>query len=249
MAREESLEHAALRVEVREWIAANRPPKPDFLEPENFMFVETDPQFEYLRAWQRSLYEAGYLGMDWTKEYDWLSFFLMPMKTEGVDVQPLVKITGEGRFNQVIFDDALAPANSLLGELGQGWEVATMTLTFERGAAEGTGAGHGGTAPARSVEDVAALARRASRQGESAARDPWVRDQLASLWIRETGARFNRRRGMISPLTADRPDAISMMTKAQGSEFVQDLANLAVNILGPDAAFDPSDCVSVDCSH
>ena len=61
----ESLEMVALREEVRAWIQQNRPPKPEFLEPENFMFVETNRQFEYLLEWQRKLFEAGYLGMEW----------------------------------------------------------------------------------------------------------------------------------------------------------------------------------------
>lgn len=59
----------AFRLEVREWLRANRPPQPDFLLPETFMEVGTDQQFEYLRDWQRKVYEAGYLGMAWPKEY------------------------------------------------------------------------------------------------------------------------------------------------------------------------------------
>ena len=65
----ESLEMVELREEVRAWIQQNRPPKPEFLEPENFMFVETNRQFEYLLEWQRKLFEAGYLGMEWPAEY------------------------------------------------------------------------------------------------------------------------------------------------------------------------------------
>ena len=53
-------------------------------------------------------------------KYDGLSYFLFPMKAEGVRVEPLVKITGEGGFNQVIFDGAPMPRESLLGQEGQG---------------------------------------------------------------------------------------------------------------------------------
>lgn len=57
------------RREVRAWLQANRPPQPAFILPETFMEVGTDEQFEYLRAWQRKLYDAGYLGMAWPAAY------------------------------------------------------------------------------------------------------------------------------------------------------------------------------------
>ncbi len=62
-----ALEH--FRAEVSAWLTANRPPEPDFLLPESFMEVGTDAQFHFLRDWQRKVYEAGYLGMSWPKEY------------------------------------------------------------------------------------------------------------------------------------------------------------------------------------
>ncbi len=57
------------RAEVAAWLRENRPPEPDFLMPESFMEVGTDAQFDYLRDWQRRVFEAGYLGMTWPKEY------------------------------------------------------------------------------------------------------------------------------------------------------------------------------------
>ena len=62
-------EHEAFRAEVAAWLRSNRPPEPDFLLPESFMEVGTDQQFDYLRAWQRKVYEAGYLGMAWPAAY------------------------------------------------------------------------------------------------------------------------------------------------------------------------------------
>jgi alkylation response protein AidB-like acyl-CoA dehydrogenase len=57
------------RTKVRRWLEDNRPEKPDFLLPQSFMEVGTDEQFHYLRDWQRKVYEAGYLGMSWPREY------------------------------------------------------------------------------------------------------------------------------------------------------------------------------------
>lgn len=58
-----------LRSEVRRWLAENAPAKPRFKLPDSFMEVGTRQQFEYLRDWQRRVYEAGYLGMAWPSEY------------------------------------------------------------------------------------------------------------------------------------------------------------------------------------
>ena len=58
----------SFRAEVIAWLEENRPAEPDFLLPETFMEVGTDHQFEFLRDWQRKVYEAGYLGMAWPKE-------------------------------------------------------------------------------------------------------------------------------------------------------------------------------------
>ncbi len=57
------------RTEVRAWFDENKPTDPGFLLPQSFMEVGTDDQFYFLRDWQRKVYEAGYLGMAWPKEY------------------------------------------------------------------------------------------------------------------------------------------------------------------------------------
>ncbi len=57
------------RAEVRAWFEENRPADPGFLLPQSFMEVGTDEQFHFLRDWQRKVYEAGYLGMAWPKDY------------------------------------------------------------------------------------------------------------------------------------------------------------------------------------
>ncbi|MDH5675183.1 MAG: acyl-CoA dehydrogenase family protein [Myxococcales bacterium] len=57
------------RSKVRAWLAENKPPAPDFPLPDSFMEVGTPEQFAYLQAWQRKVYDAGYLGLAWPKEY------------------------------------------------------------------------------------------------------------------------------------------------------------------------------------
>ncbi|MDY6828142.1 MAG: acyl-CoA dehydrogenase family protein [Pseudomonadota bacterium] len=69
MQTQESTEHREFRREVASWLAENRPAKPDFILPQSFMEVDTPQQFHFLREWQHQVYDAGYLGMAWPKEY------------------------------------------------------------------------------------------------------------------------------------------------------------------------------------
>lgn len=62
-----------------------------------------------------------------------ISALVVDMGTEGVDVRPLVQITGEAEFNEVFFDDAFVPNQNLVGDLNDGWRVSSSTLTHERG--------------------------------------------------------------------------------------------------------------------
>jgi alkylation response protein AidB-like acyl-CoA dehydrogenase len=163
-------------------------------------------------------------------KYAGISYFLFPMDAQGVTVQPLVKMSGEGGFNQVIFDKAPVPKSSLLGQLGQGWQIAMTTLTFERGAAEGTGGGQ--STPAESSTRASQLAR-ARHEG----RPPTTRDsrsRRAAVDRREAlrlaGQRARRRSHM-----DDRPLATRLMNKLVFSELGQRLSEFACEVLGPDA--------------
>ena len=62
-----------------------------------------------------------------------ISYLVVDMETPGVDVRPLVQLTGEAEFNEVFLDDVFVPSDQLLGGLHQGWAVASTTLSHERG--------------------------------------------------------------------------------------------------------------------
>ena len=57
------------RADARAWFSENVPAKPEFMMPLTFMEVGTDQQFDFLRGWQKKVYEAGYLGAAWPKKY------------------------------------------------------------------------------------------------------------------------------------------------------------------------------------
>lgn len=79
-----------------------------------------------------------------------ISFFLLDMKTEGLDIRPLKQMTGDIEFCEVFMDDVFVPEENLLGDLNAGWTVATAVLADER-----AGAGAAGVALQHSVDQMA----------------------------------------------------------------------------------------------
>ena len=89
-----------------------------------------------------------------------LTYFLMDMEQPGVEVRPLVQITGEGEFNEVFIDDVRIPDANVVGGVGNGWSVAITTLMNER-----AGLAFGAIAQIHnSLDRLARLAAGGSRQ-------------------------------------------------------------------------------------
>ncbi|WP_293326791.1 acyl-CoA dehydrogenase family protein [Mycobacterium sp.] len=72
---------------------------------------------------------------DPSDRYGGLTYVIADMRTPGITIRPITAITGRPEFCEVFFDDARIPLKNVLGELGQGWKVATTTLLFERSTA------------------------------------------------------------------------------------------------------------------
>ncbi len=174
-------------------------------------------------------------------KYAGLSYFLFPMgparDAGALTILPLVKMSGEGGFNQVIFDAAPMAADALLGAEGQGWAIAMATLTFERGAAGVSGEATSNTGEA--FEKLAALARARVASGQPL--PPGLGDELARQWIDVAAARFGERRAAVAGLTADRPLALPMMSKLVRSEVDQRGARLGCDLLGDESRLAPTD--------
>jgi len=164
-------------------------------------------------------------------KYNGLSYFITPVAdTEGVTVRPLIKITGETGFNEVLFEDVVVPDDLRLDEVGKGWTVAMTTLTHERGAAEGAGSG-GGLSIEERFESLLALARSCPRGSGCAWDDPVIRDRLMAIATRVEGLRQTVRRSRVEAL-CDHPMRIPLAGKVTITELLQDMSALAMEIEG-----------------
>ncbi len=164
-------------------------------------------------------------------KYEGLTYFLCPIEGHpGVTVRPLVKITGESGFNEVLFEDVRIPDAYRLDDVGKGWAVAMTTLTYERGAAESAGGGGGGDGP-HPTQRLIDLARSTWRDGECAADDPVTRDAIMKRAIIAEGMKQNGRRARV-PALCDHPMRLPLQQKLTTSEFAQQNARLGVDIAG-----------------
>jgi len=167
-----------------------------------------------------------------TDKYAGLTYFICPIAgAAGVTVRPLIKLTGQTGFNEVLFEDVVVSDALRVGAVGQGWAVAMTTLLHERGAAETAGSG-GGTSLEERLAALIALAKRMQRHGQPAWNDPVLRDRIIQLAVRVEGVRQTFRRARVAALT-DHPMRIPLSSKLLLSELNQDLAALALEIEGP----------------
>jgi alkylation response protein AidB-like acyl-CoA dehydrogenase len=175
-------------------------------------------------------------------KYDGLSYFVVPIRSalgRGVTVRPLIKMTGETGFNEVIFDDLEVEDEYRLDEVGKGWSVAMTTLLHERGAGQLTTPRAGGMKSAATSATGAAnlieLARNTRRGDATAADDPLIRDRIMQQLIREQGLAQNQRRSRV-PALQSHPMRLGLQNKLLMSEINQDTAALALEIQGPAAS-------------
>jgi len=187
------------------------------------------------------------LRTDKSHKYDGLSYFVVPIRSalgKGVTVRPLIKMTGETGFNEVLFDNLEVGDEYRLDELGKGWQVAMTTLLHERGAGDLQTPRAGGlkskSTHATNTANLIELARNTRRDGRSAADDPLLRDRIMQQVIREAGLQHNQRRARV-PALLDHPMRVQLQNKLLASEIAQDTAALALEVAGASASLYLSD--------
>jgi alkylation response protein AidB-like acyl-CoA dehydrogenase len=160
-----------------------------------------------------------------------ISCLLVDMTLPGVEVRPLVTITGEREFNELFFTNVRVPGAALLGPLNEGWRVAMTTLAYERGTVANLHLG------LRSkVAELVALAKETSLGlGRSAADDPVLRRKLARVYLEAEYLKLIADRAISGALHGRAMGPESSIAKLVWSETEQHLCEVAGDVLGPDA--------------
>ncbi|WP_067842425.1 acyl-CoA dehydrogenase [Nocardia lijiangensis] len=154
-----------------------------------------------------------------------ISYFLVDMRSKGLEVRPLVQITGEARFSEVFLDDVFVPDDCLVGALNNGWKIARSTLSTERVAMGGNGIG-----PV--LEELIAKLP-ATGPGAELRNDRlggFVAEAIAGLLLEQRAA--------VAMLAGADPGAQSSVRKLVGVRHRQAVAEFAVEAAGPNGAQD-----------
>jgi alkylation response protein AidB-like acyl-CoA dehydrogenase len=153
-----------------------------------------------------------------------LTYLLMDMRSDGVEVRPLRQITGGAQFNELYLEDVRIPCEQVVGEVGDGWRVAMATLMHERATL--------GFSLAATLEVT--LRRLVTLVRAQAVDDPVIRDELAGAWIDVQALQLTNQRALSALERDGVPGPEGSVAKLQWSEINQRVTHLALEVLGPD---------------
>ncbi|MCU1452732.1 MAG: putative acyl-CoA dehydrogenase [Acidimicrobiales bacterium] len=153
-----------------------------------------------------------------------ITYFICPMDAPGVEVRPIIEMTGQHTFNEVFLTDVRIPAENVVGDVNRGWELAKVTLGNERVSLSSGGAlwGMGPTA-----EDLLDLVR-----AQGGTRDPLLRHRLVDLHIEHTLLHLIRMRTVSARIRGEQPGAEASIRKVLADEHGQHIMGLAKDLAG-----------------
>ena len=163
-----------------------------------------------------------------------ISYLLLEMNQPGIDVRPLRQITGATHFYEVFLEDVRTPADWMVGERGQGWQITRVNLKHERNLG-------GGRRLRAQFEALLATARRATLGGRPAIEDPHIRQRLAEIYgyVRCGEATSLRR---LSAMAQGDESAVSLsllVAKLFGSNVAERITELGYDLLGAEGLHAP----------
>lgn len=159
-------------------------------------------------------------------KHEGISYLLFSMKTPGIEVRPLVTMTGRAEFNEVFFTDVRVPKKDVVGQRGQGWLVANATLKHERGML-----GDPNQAGTR-LKALVDMMQTEEVDGRRLMDHPIYRDRLLKLQARVMAMEYHGLRLLTASLKGEDPGIAQLIVKLQGCELNHQLAGFANDILG-----------------
>jgi alkylation response protein AidB-like acyl-CoA dehydrogenase len=152
-----------------------------------------------------------------------LTYFLLDMEQDEIEVRPLRQITGEAEFNELFFEGAWVPDENVVGGVGNGWAVAITTLMNER-------AGLGASAALGLRSGLAELSELVNERGLSS--DPVIRQRIAKLQIGIEALRLGALRTLTTTMKTGTPGPEGSISKWEWADLNQELTSLATDVLG-----------------
>jgi alkylation response protein AidB-like acyl-CoA dehydrogenase len=146
-----------------------------------------------------------------------ITFFILDMRTPGIDVRPLRQMTGGATFNEVFFTDVRVPVANVVGEVNGGWRATMTTLANERNLSGGTS----------DFPQILKLARQCG-----ATTDAIVRQRLADCYVRDQIARYLRFR-IQTAVSRGLSTPESSVVKLFNSQLAREIAELTLAVQGP----------------
>jgi alkylation response protein AidB-like acyl-CoA dehydrogenase len=154
-----------------------------------------------------------------------LTYFALDMHSPGVEVRPLIQITGQAEFNEVYLTEVRVPDADRIGDVGEGWRVSMTTLMNER-----TSIGGGGGGPARGSGAIAEAIRIWQEEGSD--HHPANRDRLMKLWAEAEALRLTNLRASQNRKVGN-PGPEGSVAKLMFAEINQRIYELCLDLLGP----------------
>jgi len=159
-------------------------------------------------------------------KHEGISYLIFPMTTPGIEVRPLVTMTGRAEFNEVFFTDVRVPKKDIVGGRGQGWLVANATLKHERGML-----GDPNQAGTR-FKALVDMMREETVGGQRLMDNPVWRDRLLKLQARVMAMEYHGLRLLTAASKGEDAGIARLIVKLQGCEINHQLAGFANDMLG-----------------
>jgi alkylation response protein AidB-like acyl-CoA dehydrogenase len=158
-----------------------------------------------------------------------ITYFIVDMRTPGIDIRPLRELTGLEMFNEVFFDDVFVPDDCVVGEVDGGWPLARTTLANER-VSMGSGSSFGG-----GIEALIGLVAERVADGSLTA-DALLLDELGTLVAEAHAVAVMGLRTTVRSVTGAKPGSEASVRKLLGVEHDQRTQELGLALLGPEGA-------------
>ncbi|MCB1041017.1 MAG: acyl-CoA dehydrogenase family protein, partial [Acidimicrobiales bacterium] len=159
-----------------------------------------------------------------------ISYLIVDMRSDGIDIRPLRELTGMEMFNEVFFDDCFVPDDCVIGEVDGGWPLARTTLANER-VSMGSGSSFGG-----GIEALIGLVAERIASGLLDGEDPILLDDLGALVAEAHALAVMGLRTAARSLSGAQPGPEASVRKLLGVEHDQRTQEAGLSLLGPEGA-------------